>query len=452
MTDIEDTAFEKNMLITAAARSINPMLTSPGSKVRYCLALGACLLMLVPFKQARATSLVDAVRQGLASHPEVRSAMAKVEQSTTEVDIAKGGYYPSLEASAGPTQRLSGNPSYNYSITARQMLYDWGRVESQVDSASANLRQQTESLLVMRENAALDISEIYLDVLASGQRIGAVRSHIERLEELNELSRQRGEAGYEDRSEQGRVSLELARAHEQLAIEQGNLENAKRQYQELIGEPAAALEEPALESFSGRLADRDELDRAVTASPLYHQANEKKAIEEAKVRAADAALLPQLDLEGTLVRRPIGGNMVDDAIFGLRVHIDPFQGLSNFQRTDAARQRLESAKWDIGTSQRDIRRKILTLLETESSLKWREPALGEQIKNGRDVTLVYQEQFVVGLRTMNELLNIHQERFEAERQLINLQYERKRVQYRAAAQLGLLVPLLERRLSETVKP
>lgn len=417
--------------------------------MRHCLALGVFLL-LAPLKPVGAITLADAVQQGLANHPEVKSAMAKVDQATTEVDIAEAGYYPKLEASVGPTQSMRSNLGFNYNIIATQMLYDWGRVESQVDSASATLRQQTESLLIMREDAALDISEIYLDVLAYERRVEVVRSHIERLEELNRLTQQRSDAGYQDRSEQGRVGLELARAREQLAIEQGNLQNAKQQYQELIGDLIETLDEPALESYSRRLKDKDELESAITDSPIYRQAKEQQAIEEAKVHEADARLLPQLDLEGSATRRPIGGEMTDDQMIAVRIRMDPFQGLSNFQRTDAARQRAEAAKWDLGAKQRDIRRKILTLLENESALTDREQALNEQIKNSKDVSEVYQEQFVVGLRTMIELINIHQERFEAERQLVNLQYERKRVQYRAAAQLGQLVPLLEGRLSETV--
>lgn len=448
----QETMFGKNRRMTAVAFSINRVLIPSRSHWTNPLSLGACLLALALPLQGGAATLAQAVQTGLLSHPEVRSGMAKVDQFMTEVDIAKAGYYPSLEASVGPTQTLKSNLTYNYNVTAKQMLYDWGRVESQVDSASANLRQQTEALLVMREDAALDISEIYLDLLTFGQRIEAVRGNIERLEKLNELSRQRGEAGYQDRSEQGRVGLALARASEQLAKEQGSLQNARQQYQTLIGEPAEGLEDPVLETFSQQLEDADELKSAITSSPIYRQANEKKAIEESKVREADAALLPQLNLEGSLLRRSIGGQMTDDAIVGLRIQVDPFQGLSKFQRTDAARQRLEAANWDVGASQRDIRRKVLSLIETESALKWREKSLDEQIKNAKDVSSVYQEQFAVGLRTMNELLTIYQERFEAERELVNLKYERKRVQYRAAAQLGQLVPLLEQRLSATAMP
>jgi adhesin transport system outer membrane protein len=206
VTDIENVTFKKSRRITKAVLSINSSSIITRSKVRHCLALGVFLL-LAPLKPVGAITLADAVQQGLANHPEVKSAMAKVDQATTEVDIAEAGYYPKLEASVGPTQSMRSNLGFNYNIIATQMLYDWGRVESQVDSASATLRQQTESLLIMREDAALDISEIYLDVLAYERRVEVVRSHIERLEELNRLTQQRSDAGYQDRSEQGRPGI-----------------------------------------------------------------------------------------------------------------------------------------------------------------------------------------------------------------------------------------------------
>lgn len=437
-----------NRLI-AAVSTINRVLTTFIGKRGHQFTFGTCLLLMLP-THVGATSLLDAVRQGFGNHPEVRSAVAKVDRSTTEVDIAKGGYYPALEASAGPANGLAGSLTYN--LTATQMLYDWGRVKSQVDSASAALREQMESLLVVREDAALDISEIYLDVLATGQRIEAARGHIERLEELHKLSQQRGEAGYVDRSEQGRVSLELARAREQMAIEQGRLQDARQQYRELIGELPPVLEDPVIEPFSERLAKGAELERVIAASPLYRQAMEKKAVEEAKVREADAALYPQLNLEGSVMRRELGGEMTEDSMLALRIHINTSHGLSNFKRTTAARQRLEAAGWDVNTRQREIRRKVLSLFENESSLKWREQSLDEQITHARDVSSVYQEQFVAGLRNMTELLNIYQDRFEAERQIITLKNERKRAKCRAAAQLGLLIPLIEGRLSEAISP
>lgn len=399
---------------------------------------------------ALALTLEDAVHLGLARHPEVRSSMAEVEQANTQLDISKAGYYPRLEASVGPENAIYGDLGYN--LTASQLLYDWGRVESQVETASASLRQQMETLLVVREDAALDICETYLDVLGAQQRIEVVRRHIARLDELNQLIRRRAGAGYSDSSEQGRAELELARAQEQLLIEQGSLQDARQQYQELIGAPPSELQLPRTATFAKHLAAPGVLDRAIARAPLYRQAHEKKAVEEAKVREADAALLPQLNLEGSLVRREIGGQMTDDSVIALRIRMDAFQGLSNFQRPKVARQRLEAANWNIDSMRRDIRRKVLSLTENESIIQWRERSLTEQIKNAQDVANAYRDQFIVGLRDMTDLLGIQKEHFEAERQAITLQSEHQRVQYRAASQLGLLVPLLENRLAQGIAP
>jgi adhesin transport system outer membrane protein len=393
---------------------------------------------------ATAITLTDAVHLGLAAHPEVRSAMSEVNRASTDLDMSKNGYYPKVNASAGPEDGMFGDMGYD--LTVSQRLYDWGRVESQVDTASAKLREQTENLLVVREDAALDICEIYLDVLTTEQRLDAVRSHISRLGKLGDLIRQRASAGYTDSGEESRANLELARAQEQLLIEKGALQDAEQQYRQLVGGPAAGLEQPGDESFSAHLRGAGDLDNAIAQSPLYRKAKQKQAVEEAKVREADASMFPQLNLEGSMLRRELGGQLTSDSVIALRIRMETIDGLSIFQRPNAARQSLEAAEWNVDTMRRDIRRKVSSLVENETTAKWREQSLREQIKHAKEVDAVYQDQFVVGLRDMTDMLTIENERFEAERQFINLQSERKRVQYRAAAQLGLLVPLLEERL------
>ncbi|MNR12916.1 Outer membrane efflux protein [compost metagenome] len=179
---------------------------------------------------------------------------------------------------------------------------------------------------------------------------------------------------------------------------------------------------------------------------------EKSRIEEANIEAADAALKPQLNLEGTAQRREIGGQLTRDTTIMLRLRMAAFQGLSNFKRVDAARQALEAAQWDRDQVERDIRRKVQTLMEGEAPLAARETALQEQIAGADDIGGIYREQFFVGMRSMVDLLSVESDRFEAERQLLQLQSVRQRLPLRAVAQLGLLVPLLEDRIAEKILP
>ncbi len=298
---------------------------------------------------ASAMPLDQAVRAGLAIHPEVRSAMAEADRAGTEVEMAKGGYYPSVTMSGGPQEFDFGEIVYD--LTASQMLYDWGRVTSKVDSASATQRKLSEAVLVARDDAALDIVETYLDVLASERRVEAVREHIQRLDGIREMTQARGGDGYADRSELDRANLELSRAQEQLSLEKGNLQDARNQYAILVGQEPADLVEPEPMSLQRYLAASD-MARVIRESPLQRKALEDANVAEAEVREAKASLLPQLNLEASALRREIGGHPESDSVVSLRFRMDTFQGLSNFRRPTAAQQRLESAKWSADAMQR----------------------------------------------------------------------------------------------------
>ncbi|KJK15382.1 TolC family protein [Pseudomonas sp. 2(2015)] len=409
----------------------------PAQVALWLLALG--LPMVAP-----AMPLDQAVRAGLAIHPEVRSAMAEADRAGTEVEIAKGGYYPSVSVSGGPQEFDFGDVVYD--LTASQMLYDWGRVNSKVDSASATQRKLSQALLVARDDAALDIVETYLDVLAAERRVEAVREHLQRLGGIRQMTEDRGGDGYADRSELDRANLELARAQEQLALEKGTLQDARNQYALLVGQEPDALSDPEPLSLKRYLASSD-LTRVIHDAPLQRKALEDANVAEAQVREAKASLLPQLNIEATALRREVGGHPESDSVVALRLRMDTFQGLSNFRRPTAAQQRLESARFTADAMQRDIRRQLQTLFDNSETLGWREKSLQQQVTESAQVSELYREQFEVGRRDVIDLLNVQRERFEAERQLINLHIERKRIEYRAAAQVGLLGPLVENRLN-----
>lgn len=406
-------------------------------------ALIGTVLLCLPLC-APAIPLDEAVRAGLAIHPQLRSALAEAERASTEVDIAKGGYYPALSLSGGPQEFNFGEVVYD--ATVSQMLYDWGRVSSKVDSASADCRRLGEAARVARDDAALDIVETYLDVLAAERRVATVRGHIQRLDAIREMTQARGGDGYADRSELDRANLELSRAGEQLSLEKGSLQDARNQYAILVGQEPGALVEPQPASLQRYLASSD-LSRVIQDAPLQRKAVEEANAAEADVREAKSALLPQLNLEASALRREVGGHPESDSVVALRLRMDTLQGLSNFRRPTAAQQRLEATRWSADAMQRDIRRQLQTLFDNGETLRWREQSLSQQVTESEQVGELYREQFEVGRRDVIDLLNVQRERFEAERQLVNLHIERKRIEYRAAAQVGLLGSLLENRLN-----
>lgn len=405
------------------------------------ILLSAALLAAVP-ATASQTSIEEAVRKGLSINPELRAGQAEEAAAGTDVSIAGSGYYPSVSVSGGPQSfDLDG---LSYDITASQMVYDWGRTKSTVDGARAARRQISERLRLKREEVALSIVEVYLDILVTQRQVAALQTHIADLENIWRMTVARSEGQYSDRSEPERTGLELARAREQLAIELGTLENARHEYQLLVGEEAEGLSDPSPGSIDAYLAHND-IQKLIEESPAYRAAAEDTRSAEAKFREARASALPQLNIEGSLMRREVGGIPRDDSMVALRFRSN-FQGLSSFLRPKGARQRVQAAVWNEATAARDVRRDLRTLLDHETMLRARQETLEAQVGASSDLGVTYLDQFRVGRRDLIDLLNNRRERFEAQRELVSARIDRLRDEYRAAAKLGLIETLLEKGL------
>lgn len=393
-------------------------------------------LALLP-GSSQAMTLVEAVSQGLAVNPEIMAAEAEARSVGTEVDIAKDSYWPSVRMSAGPENQLFGEIGYD--VTATQVLYDWGRIAAQVSTASAEHQQSLATLKVTSDEVALDVIELYLDVIAAQQRVVVVEDYLQRLDELASMTRERDLSGYSDRSESERASLDLARAREQLSVERGSLSDAQRQLTVLLEQELLTTQEPVpgsdlLKTLESPQAMSDAIDEA----PALDKTEAGIAAAQARLDESSAALKPQLNLEGSLLRREIGGRVEDDQVIALRISMEPIQGLSNWRRTEVAAQRMEASRYSHRATLMDIERTLSGLLEQREVTAMRQQGLQQQVQSAADVISTYDEQFNAGLRDIADLLSIEREHFEAARQLVDLKIQQYRLQYRAASQLGML--------------
>ncbi|WP_413692206.1 TolC family protein [Psychromonas sp. KJ10-2] len=80
-------------------------------------------------------SLAQVVNIGLANNPKVKVEEAKIQSAITQIKVEEGGYWPSLDLSVGPEHGLYGELGYD--VTLSQTLYDWGKVASNIDAATA---------------------------------------------------------------------------------------------------------------------------------------------------------------------------------------------------------------------------------------------------------------------------------------------------------------------------
>jgi len=333
-----------------------------------------------------------------------------------------------------------------YSITVTQTVFDWGRKSRRIDTASALARSEAEGLSRTREEVALAIADTYIEVLTSMARVETTRRQIESLKAISDLSELRLARGYADTSETGRVASELTHAHEQRETEEGRLADARAQYRELTGLSAHALSEPPVPNLFPQRSSLSHLDLALRDAPAVRQTRAEVEAETARVQEAKVSMLPQVELQGNLSRIRALDTVYNDRGIRVQLRLDPMQGLSSRDRARAEQHRLESAEAKLQRVERELKRKVLSSLESIAALRAREPLAKERVVQLRSLEGVYAQQFQAGRRSFNDLLTLNLERSGAERQLLDVRDRLSRTPLEMAAQLGLLLPWLEGRL------
>lgn len=386
-----------------------------------------------------AMTLEEAVTTAIRRHPEIAAAMSEVRAAKTDVDVAKAGYLPEVSVSGGP-QDISPD-AWAYEVTAAQMVHDWGQVKSRVRGSRATQRQRQDEWLVARDEAALDIIETYLDLLLARRQREVDLAQIATLEDFAQMTGLRATGGYADRSEPDRSQLELARARQRLANDEGLLADAASQFETLVGTPPDALEEPAPRTMIP-LASGD-ADALIDAAPLYLQRVEESERARAEYAETRASILPRVNLEATALSREIGGRMQSDTILALRLRMNPMQGLSSFDRVEGAQQRVEAAQWKEAAGRREIERRLRNLATNGAALADQKTALERQVSSAGDLGGLYREQFEAGKRDIIDLITIQREHYDARRSLNEVHLQLVRIQYQIAAQLGRLTDLIQ---------
>ncbi|WP_292050598.1 TolC family protein [Brevundimonas sp. UBA5866] len=377
--------------------------------------------------------MAAAVREALRRDPEVRATLAEVEVANVQGDIARNGYLPALNASAGPESSGIG-----YDVSLSQTVYDWGQVRSTVQRADALSALERANYQVKRDDVALEVVELWLDIAQGRAQLDLTRGHIDRLSRLQSMAQERVEGRFSDQAELGRANLALSTAQANRARLNGDLSEAESAFEVLVGYPASRVLVPDQPAFMAALATEPQLEAAITASPLYKRAVHNAEAADAAYRESRAAAYPRLVVEGSVHKREIGGRLIDDTSIGLRLRLSTQQGFSAFQRPRLEQARRDAAQLGTDTVAREVKRKVLSLQVTDRALESRINALADQVSQSDGVRATYAEQFVVGRRDIQDLVLMENEYYEAERQIIELTIERLRTQYRAAAQLGLL--------------
>jgi len=416
---------------------------------------GAVLMCASP---AFAIELRDAVQTALNSNPEIRQAVANTQATREERMQAQGQLRPRLDAriAAGirelrnPTRRRIGIGDevlkpVEAELVLDQLIADAGgraaeirRQAARTDAAAARVEERSEFV-------ALNVSRAYIDYLLQQRLVAIAEDNVTFHQRLAGDLREgvaRGSISIADQ-QQAEERLQAARARVVEARE--DLESASIEFQRLVGMPVDSVSMPPdlSQCMPGTLADSEELARQ--NNPRVQEAISDLAAQRELVTAARSELGPRINLEG----RARVGNDID----GFEGNTRDLQGNlvmrwnltnggineANVREQQRRADEVHGRLFEVTRQAEEDARTAWSRLQNQTRLV---SELETQGKVTDDLLLSYREQFNVGRRSLLDVLDAQNTRYNVQQQVETARMSRLYAQYRVLAASNRLVECL----------
>jgi adhesin transport system outer membrane protein len=400
----------------------------------------------------QAQTLPEAMQSALEVHPEIQAGVNARVAADYQLRAAKGGYLPRVDVTAGYGREGTDSPSTGNrweslnrgesAIRLRQMVFDGFATSSEVGRQQATANARAYSLMGTSERTALDVAQVYLDVLSRREMVRLAEENLRNHERILDQIKLRTSRGVGRLADLDQAEARLAQARNNLITEQTNLADANTNYLSVVGQMPDQLSAPA--PFIDLLPATLEEARAqmVESSPILRSAESDIAAAEKQYDAAKSSFYPRFDAEL--------GRTADNNIDGTLGHSNEWQAMLrmnfNLYAGGSNKADLESKSY-LANQALDIRNNALRQLNEELGLAWNAqenanaqvPIAQQYVDHSNRVRSAYQQQFSLGERTLLDLLDSENETFTAQRRLVEVKNIQLFTQYRIKATIGQLL-------------
>ena len=406
-------------------------------------------------QMAAAQTLEESVSQTLLSHPQIKEAFDLYQSRKYQIDEAKAGYYPKLDASAGigPERIKSAGASErtdmtrrDASITLTQMLFDGFDTNSNVNRTDAEAKAQKLSLQATAENTALRVTEVYLNMLRQQEIFDLSKDNLATHEQILSDITKRTTSGVGSSADLSQIQGRVARAYSNMAAAQNNLDDARAEYLRVVNSEPTDLVEPADGSLVLPASLDDALKNATANNPVLLSAMEDINAAQYQHDGAKANYYPKVSLEaGQSWYEDASGDAgySDELSAMLRVRYNLFNGGADDARSRSTSALYSQAKDIHMNAYRQVEEGTRLAWQARESLQSQKQFQQQHVEYSYETVRAYKQQFTLGQRTLLDVLNTENELFEARKSLINTQYDELFAQYRILNATGTLLDSLK---------
>ena len=404
---------------------------------------------------ASAQTLEESVSQALLTHPQIKEAYDLYQSRKYQIDEAKAGYYPKLDASAGvgPERIKSvGNSERSdltrkdVSITLSQMLFDGFDTSSNVDRTDAEAKAHKLSLQATAENTALRVTEVYLNMMRQQEIFDLSKDNLATHEQILSDITKRTNSGVGSSADLSQIQGRVARAYSNMAAAQNNLDDARAEYLRVVNSEPTDLVEPTTDSVVMPASLDEALKKSTANNPVLLSALEDINAANFQHEGAKANFYPKVSIEaGQSWYDDANGNQgsSDELSAMLRVRYNLFNGGADDARSKSTSALYSQAKDIHQNAYRQVEEGTRLAWQALESLKSQKNYQQQHVEYSYESVRAYKQQFTLGQRTLLDVLNTENELFEARSSLIGTQYDELFAQYRILNATGTLLDSLK---------
>ncbi|PPD16088.1 MAG: hypothetical protein CTY25_03700 [Methylobacterium sp.] len=393
------------------------------------------LAVLATSAEAQKLTLESAIREAVSSNPAIGEATANRRATDFELRQTQGQLLPQIriQGDIGPErQRQFDSPVASLrsstfdvgrqgNVTVRQLIFDgfqtanetWRQV-ARIDAASWRVKERSELV-------GLDTVQSYTDILRLQEMIGQANRNIAVHRKLFSDVQVRFAGGRAGRGDLDQVQERVLAAEAARAELQARLGEAVALFRRSVGREPKQLVWPARPR--GVPASRQvALSQAIQNNPTLRAAGADTNAAEAQREASRGTNVPTITFEG---RAAYGKNTqnyngrYDDYSAKLSASWLIYSGGTDTARQNELAERVGEQQMRFSLLQRQTLESIDRAIAARASLDERIRALSGQVGATERVVSAYRSEYELGQRTLLDLLNAEQTRYNAAVGLIN---------------------------------
>ena len=412
------------------------------------------VFFLIRAADVRGETLQDALKSVLQNNPDITSVAYNRLARDQEVRQAMADFFPTIDSSLS-----AGYVSQDYpfrdnikpdqaTIGITQNLFRGGATLSETNRQKSRVASEAYLLQGTSENTALLVCRVYLNYLRALEQNDLAKENLLIHERFYDQIKLRSQAGVDRGVDLEQIKARWALAKSNLVVTQANIENARTDYQAVMGYLPVSPVKP--EPFDAEIpATMQEAEKmALDNHPTLKSAMADLEARKFQYKSAKALVYPKLDVSaqyiwGSNINGPLGTYNYQDyfqAYATLSFNI--FNGFNNQARIKETLYSINEAEEIAKKTERQTIQSIHLSYDSYTADQRRIKLLEQYVMSTGMTADAYISQWSIGRRTLFDVLDTSAEKITAKKDFINAQYDEMYDSYRILSGLGKLVHTL----------